>query len=378
MSNNLHGPHRHGNAGFCDAEAGSPTLHTAVTASRASGAIDADGSGGGLALAVGATRRPRATAGVRRPRMSGHVSAVSPASSRRPTSRTSAVAGGKAIGAGSGRAIGDVGMPHLDVRAMIAEGVVEGSGSGLVAGVDSVPIRKGGGWVMALTATASNEPVEFSVWESFADLWGFACERGLLVVAVDIPVGLPGAGGRTADREGRCLLKPKRASCVFPAPALCIVDVEDYDRAKRLSYDATGKRPTQQAHALLRKIREVRHAVNDPNSFYRCGSSIDLAPTWAVEVHPEVSFAKLAGAPIPVSKHEQAGVARRVGLLRAVFPNISEAMTAPVAGQPRPGRDDRLDAAAAAWTARRLVNGDADCLGAGEDDATGYPMNIWV
>lgn len=269
-------------------------------------------------------------------------------------------------------------MPQPDAPAMIPGGVVEGSGSRLVAGVDSVPMRKGGGWVMALTETDSKAPVGFSVWESFADLWGFACERGLLVVAVDIPVGLPGAGGRTADREGRCLLKPKRTSCVFPAPALCILNVEDYDRAKRLSYDDTGKRPTKQAHALLPKIREVRHAVNDPNSFYRCGSSIDSAPTWAVEVHPEVSFAKLAGEPIPVSKHKQAGAARRMDLLQAVFPNISEAMTAPVAGQPRPGRDDRLDAAAAAWTARRLVNGDADCLGADEDDATGYPMNIWV
>lgn len=268
--------------------------------------------------------------------MPGHGSAVSPSSIRRPRSRHSAVAGDKALGTGSDSVVGDVDMPQPDAPAMIAGGVVEGSGSRLVAGVDSVPMRKGGGWVMALTETGSNAPVGFSVWESFADLWGFACERGLPVVAVDIPVGLPGAGGRTADREGRCMLKPKRTSCVFPAPALCILNVEDYDRAKRLSYDATGKRPTKQAHALLRKIREVRHAVNDPNSFYRCGSSMDSAPTWAVEVHPEVSFAKLAGAPIPVSKHQQAGAARRVDLLQAVFPNISEAMTAPVAASLAP------------------------------------------
>ncbi|MDE0494967.1 MAG: DUF429 domain-containing protein [Acidimicrobiaceae bacterium] len=129
---------------------------------------------------------------------------------------------------------------------------------------------------------------------------------------------------------------------------------------------------------LLRKIREVRHADNDPNNFYRSGCSMDSAPTWAVEVHPEVSFAKLAGEPIPVSKHKQSGVARRLEVLQTVFPNIEDAMTAPVVGRPRPGRDDRLDAAAAAWTARQLVNGDADCLGAGEEDATGYPMNIWV
>ena len=74
----------------------------------------------------------------------------------------------------------------------------------------------------------------------------------------------------------------------------------------------------------------------------------------------------------------KAGVERRVDVLQAVFPNIAEAMTATMAGRPRPGRDDRLHAAAAAWTARQLVRGDADCLGASEDDATGYPMNIWV
>lgn len=247
----------------------------------------------------------------------------------------------------------------------------------LVGGVDSVPCRKGDGWVMAVTKTDSGAPVEFSAWESFADLWAHAARQGVLVVAVDIPVGLPGASGRTADKSGRQLLKPHRTSCVFSAPALCILDVEDYDRAKRLSYEATGKKPSKQAHALLPKIREVRHAVS-PNMFYRPGRSMDSVPTWSVEVHPEVSFAKLTGEPIPISKHEQAGVATRLEVLQAEFPNIVEAMTEPLAGRPRPGRDDRLDAAAAAWTARQLVRGHADCLGEGEEDETCYPMNIWV
>ena len=378
MRINFPGPHprddsRHGNA-----ETGSPALDSANNANRAPRAIDTEGSGAGLALAIGATRRKTPAAGIRRQDNSGHRPAVSPTPSRRPASPNSAVATNKITGAGADEPIGDAAMPQSEALARITRRVSPGPESRLVAGVDSVPIRKGDGWVMAVTETASGAPVEFSVWESFSDLWESARERGLMIVAVDIPVGLPGAGGRTADRDGRSLLKPKRTSCVFPAPALCILDIEDYDRAKRLSYDATGKWTTRQAHTLLRKFREVRHAVNDPSSFYKSGSSIDSAPTWAVEVHPEVSFAKLAGEPIPVSKHTQAGVETRVDLLQAVFPNIAEAITAPLAGQPRPGRDDRLDAAAAAWTARRLVNGTADCLGAGEDDATGYPMNIWV
>ena len=378
MKNNLTGPHPRSEYGHRNAETGSPALNSPNNANRAPRAINTEGSGAGLAQAIGATSRKTPAVGIRHQDSSGHRPAVAPTPSRRPRSLNSAVAVNKVAGAGADEPIGDAAMLQSEALARITGCVMPGPESRLVAGVDSVPRRKGDGWVMAMTETASGAPVEFSVWESFADLWGFARERGLLVVAVDIPVGLPSAGGRTADRDGRVLLKPKRTSCVFPAPALCILDVEDYDRAKRLSYDATRKRPTKQSHALLRKIREVRHAVNDPNSFYRCGSSIDSAPTWAVEVHPEVSFAKLAGEPIPVSKHKQAGVARRVDLLQAVFPNIAEAMAAPVAGRPRPGRDDRLDAAAAAWTARQLVKGDVDCLGAGEDDATGYPMNIWV
>ena len=378
MKNKLTGLQPRSEDGYRGAETGSAALNTPNSANRTPRAINTEGSGAGLALATSATRRKTPAAGIRQQEKPGHRSAVSSGPSRWPRSRNSAVALDKVTGAGSDKPIGDTDMPESEALARITGGVVPGSGSRRVAGVDSVPMREGGGWVMAVTETDSGAPVEFSVWESFADLWGFACERGLLVVAVDMPVGLPGAGGRTADRDGRGFLKPKRTSCVFAAPALCILDVENYDLAKRLSYDATSKMPTKQAHALLPKIRQVRHAVNDPNSFYRCGSSIDSAPTWAIEVHPEVSFAKLAGEPIPVSKHTRAGVARRVDVLQAVFHNIAEAMTAPVAGGPRPRRDDRLDAAAAAWTARQLVNGDADCLGAGEDDATGYPMNIWV
>ncbi|MYB28779.1 MAG: DUF429 domain-containing protein [Acidimicrobiaceae bacterium] len=40
--------------------------------------------------------------------------------------------------------------------------------------------------------------------------------------------------------------------------------------------------------------------------------------------------------------------------------------------------DGLLDATVVAWTARRIVSGEAVCLGEGEFDATGYPMHIWV
>ena len=80
-----------------------------------------------------------------------------------------------------------------------------------------------------------------------------------------------------------------------------------------------------------------------------------------------------------VGKRHQAGVAERIEALSAVFPNIVDAaVLTPVPGPPRASLDDLLDAAAAAWTCRRVYSGQARCLGAGEIDETGYPMNIWV
>ena len=57
-----------------------------------------------------------------------------------------------------------------------------------VAGVDGVP----GGWVMAVTGAARGASVEFSTGSSFADVLAAAREQNIPVVAVDIPIGLPG------------------------------------------------------------------------------------------------------------------------------------------------------------------------------------------
>jgi len=48
------------------------------------------------------------------------------------------------------------------------------------------------------------------------------------------------------------------------------------------------------------------------------------------------------------------------------------------AGAPKAALDDVLDAAAAAWTARRIASDDAICLGESEFDETGYPMHIGI
>ena len=236
------------------------------------------------------------------------------------------------------------------------------SNAPLVAGVDAAK----GGWVMAVTATEPGSPVEFSVWPSFADVWAEAQSRGLAAIGVDMPIGLPGHNLRRSDIDSRELLGPRRSS-LFWTPPLCVLNAADHTEANRLSREHTNRGLSIQAFHLLPKVREVR-AVLTPE---------DLSPQarpQAAEVHPETSFAVLAGGPISVSKRQPAGQAERMAALAPEFDNLGPAPPSLPGATP----DDLLDAAAAAWTARRMAAGSAMTLGPEEADATGYPMAIWA
>ena len=144
-----------------------------------------------------------------------------------------------------------------------------------VAGVDSVPAKKGGGWVMALTGVNDRDPVRFVPWPTFGMLWDYACKARLSVVAVDMPVGLPSKGYRAADRVAlRELEAPSsrprgRASSVFDTPPLFTLDIGDYRKANALTKSRADRGLMAQAHALRHKIVEVRQL--SPRDF--CGSA---------------------------------------------------------------------------------------------------------
>lgn len=232
----------------------------------------------------------------------------------------------------------------------------------LVAGVDAAK----GGWVMATTATTPGSPVAFSVWPSFAGVWAEARSQGLLAVGVDMPIGLPGQYLRRSDIEARELLGPRRSS-LFWTPPLCALSAADHAEANRLSREGTSRGLSIQAFHLLPKVREVRSALTPENLSAK-------ARPQAAEVHPETSFAMLAGQPMSASKRQPAGQAERGAALAPEFDNLG---TAPLS-LPGTSLDDLLDAAAAAWTARRMAASTALILGRGELDATGYPMAIWA
>lgn len=213
----------------------------------------------------------------------------------------------------------------------------------LVAGVDGY--RKG--WV-AVSLDPSGD-VQVSTHSSFAEV----CSLRARVIAVDMPIDPPGLGARAADAAARAFVGG-RASSVFPTPPRAALQARTFAEASEIARTVTGKGISQQSFALARKILEVH----------------DLAEVddRVIEMHPEVSFCRLAEAALADSKHTPAGLERRRALLTAVGIVLPGA----VAGVPEA---DLLDAAVGAWTAARYSRGEADSFPPEHRDRLGA---IWA
>lgn len=217
------------------------------------------------------------------------------------------------------------------------------------------------GWVGVLYAAG---PAEVLVHAWFADLVADALERGPLdVVGVDIPIGLPDSTRRQADILARRRLTVGRKSSVFPTPTRAACDAPTWTEANAANRSATGGMGVSvQAFGLMPQISDV-------DAYLRAG-----APVPVIEVHPEVSFAAMAGGTIHDRKQTPAGVQARAAALRAA------GVPPPHVG-PGPGyeTDDLLDACAVAWTARRFAQGVAEPLpDPPEVFSDGIPAAIWV
>jgi predicted RNase H-like nuclease len=90
-----------------------------------------------------------------------------------------------------------------------------------------------------------------------------------------------------------------------------------------------------------------------------------------VEVHPELSF-RLGLGDVTDRKGTARGTVQRLRALREVM-DVEEALADAPVGVPVV---DALDACAAAWSAQRLADGTAQCLGDGTADRRGRPMRI--
>lgn len=225
----------------------------------------------------------------------------------------------------------------------------------LVVGVDGCKT----GWV-AVVLSGDSRP-EAHYLPSIEAL-GPLAERAQ-AVAIDIPIGLPPSGTRDADTMARAFLGPRRHS-VFLTPVRVAVEAPTHALATAASLGLTGAGVSQQAYALGRKILEVERWL--PSA--RCPVH---------EVHPEVSFAVLLGRPALASKKSWAGMTERRHALEAagiVLDDLTGVATV------RAAVDDMLDAAVAAWSARRIAWGEARSFPdpPAVDEESGRPVAIWA
>jgi predicted RNase H-like nuclease len=91
-----------------------------------------------------------------------------------------------------------------------------------------------------------------------------------------------------------------------------------------------------------------------------------------IEVHPEVSFAALAGRPLQNSKRSWNGQMERRRLLASAGIELPDELTAGDAAA-----DDVLDAAIAAWSAARKDRGEAATVPAEPPVQDGRRVAIW-
>jgi predicted RNase H-like nuclease len=161
------------------------------------------------------------------------------------------------------------------------------------------------------------------------------------VVGIDMPLGLLADGWREADALARRALG-RRGVTVFAIPPRPVWQQPTYAEANRACRELTGKGLSAQTWGLRGKLLEA-------DSYRR------KSPAQLYEVHPELAFATLAGAPIADSKHTPVGLAARRQLLNRA------GLTLP-AKLPGAAENDLLDAAAVAWSARRIAAGDAITL----------------
>ncbi|PPT73012.1 hypothetical protein XarbCFBP8150_00725 [Xanthomonas arboricola] len=191
------------------------------------------------------------------------------------------------------------------------------------------------------------------------------------VLGVDIPIGLSEHAPRAADVQARRFVGGRRASSIFAAPLRGMLHAPTQVEASALHrvLDHNGQRGFGvQSFALLSKIRAWDDALR-------------ADPAWAervFEVHPEVSFAVLAGGHgLAAGKKGSVGHQQRAALLgqcygarqvAALLERVPRALAKP---------DDVLDALVACWSAERIAAGTAGSLPAVvERDACGLRMGI--
>ena len=233
-----------------------------------------------------------------------------------------------------------------------------------MAGVDGCPA----GWVIVLV------PLQTQEYQELQELKAELCtDFGALlalhprpeIVAIDIPIGLleeRQAGGRVCDQLARRLL-PGRTSSVFSPPIRHLLGATEYAQVRQHGLSI-------QAFGILPKIHEVDALMTPAVQRQVC------------EVHPELAFRSLTGAPMQHNKKTRLGREERIQALERIrmFRTLRHTLDTVSARYRRSqiGLDDFLDACVLAWVAVRIANAQATCLPAEPPiDQKGLRMEMW-
>lgn len=239
-----------------------------------------------------------------------------------------------------------------------------------VAGVDGCPA----GWVVVLLPAEAGDAPRVRVAATIADILRFP--EAPLRIAIDMPIGLAdkvGPGGRICDFDARSRLG-RRQSSVFTVPARAAVMESDYRRACEiaLAHSQPPRKISKQCFHLFPKIREIDDVMTP------------ALQERLFECHPELAFWAMNGQrpldePKKVkSRPHDPGLALRRRLLASggMPPQLLDVHIVLPKGV---AADDLLDAAACAWTARRVSLGKALRLpGTPPVDGRGLRMEIWA
>ena len=207
---------------------------------------------------------------------------------------------------------------------------------------------------------AMSSPLRVEMVRVHETLAGVLDGHGSRVIGIDMPLGLTESGWREADRVARGLLGPRRSS-VFAIPPRAVWEQASYQAASQRCRELTGQGLSIQAWGLRARLLEADR--------FRASCGFPL-----YEVHPELAFCVLAGAPLAHGKHTAAGREQRRELLSRAgiaLPPMSRARV------PRAPVTDTMDAAAVACSAWRIGTGRAVVIPARpQPDDRGLPIAI--
>ena len=195
-----------------------------------------------------------------------------------------------------------------------------------------------------LAVKLSEDPSwEIHLFGTISEIWDSYYAAKLILI--DVPIGLREIGSeeRLCDKEARRLLGWPRRSSVFRVPCRAALEASNYDNAKRINMDKTGKSLSKQSWGIMPKIRDVDRFHND-----NVTARIRIR-----EIHPEICLWALnCRRPMKFNKKKCEGFLERMRVLRQVHEQADEIVRSAI--EKYKGRiacDDAVDALAAAVTA---------------------------